>query len=35
MNVGTFLISLKGRNVIQPLSFKGFADYLKKEEEPK
>lgn len=35
MNVGTFLISLKGNDVLQPLSFKGFADYLKKEEEPK
>ncbi|OGD45388.1 hypothetical protein A3K79_07460 [Candidatus Bathyarchaeota archaeon RBG_13_46_16b] len=35
MNVGTFLISLKGNDVIQPLSFKSFADYLKKEEEPK
>jgi len=35
MNVGTFLISLKGNDVIQHLSFKGFADYLKKEEEPK
>ena len=31
----SFLISLAGKDVVQPLSLKHFADHLKKEEEPK
>jgi hypothetical protein len=35
MSYDSFLISLKSKDVMQPLSFKGFADYLRKEEKPK
>jgi DNA-binding Lrp family transcriptional regulator len=31
----SFLISLIGKDVVQPLSLKSFAEHLKKEEEPK
>jgi DNA-binding Lrp family transcriptional regulator len=31
----SFLISLKSKDVVQPLSLRHFADYMKKEEEPK
>ena len=35
MSFDSFLISLKSKDVVQPLSLRHFADYLKKEEEPK
>ena len=34
MDVESFLINLKGKDVVQPLSLKHFADYLKKERAP-
>lgn len=33
MDFDSFLISLKSKDVVQPLSFRHFADYLKKKEE--
>jgi len=34
VDVDCFLINLKGKDVVQPLSLKHFADYLKKERAP-
>jgi len=35
MSFDSFLISLKSKDVVQPLSLRHFADYMRKEEEPK
>jgi len=35
MDVESFLVSLTGKDVVQPLSLKPLADHLKKEEESK